>query len=143
MRVRYANLRWTITCKGAQTVLPVDGPQGLAEAERRAVSARLQAHAADCLHRAAHTHLCTELGRLGDFSYRITVEQVFAREARLLIEVWYGARDWSQVGRRVFWWPTRGWPRLAGILQDARSTFLQGMGALCNGDGREGRKAIS
>ena len=128
--VRYVKLRWTVTCNGRQTFLPGN----TSEEERVAAGARLQAHAAACLLGAAHTHLSTELGRLGDLSYRITAERVTAREASLLIDVWYGARNWSQLGLRVFWFPVRGWPRLTHILREARMTFLQGIGALCHTD---------
>ena len=129
-RIRYVKLRWTVTCNGRQTFLFEDA----SEEERAAAGARLQAHAAACLLGAAHTHLSTELGRLGDLSYRITVERITAREASLLIDVWYGARNWLQLWLRVFWFPARGWPRLAHILREARMTFLQGIEALCHTD---------
>ena len=130
MRVRYAKLRWTVTCNGQKTFLP----DNASKEQRATAGARLQAHAAACLLGAAHTHLCTELGRLGDLSYRIVVEKVTAREASLLIDVWYGARNWSQLLLRVFWFPVRGWPQLTHILQEARTTFLQGIEALCHTD---------
>ena len=131
MRVRYAKLRWTVTCNGQKTFLP----DNASKEQRATAGARLQAHAAACLLGAAHTHLCTELGRLGDLSYRIVVEKVTAREASLLIDVWYGARDWSQLLLRVFWFPVRGWPQLAHILGEARRTFWQGIETLCSMDG--------
>ena len=130
MRLRYAKLRWTVTCKGQRTFLP----DNASEKQRAAAGARLQAHAAACLLGAAHAHLCTELGRLGDLSYRITTERVTAREASLLIDVWYGARNWRQLGLRVFWFPVRGWPRLTHILGGARTTFLQGIETVCHTD---------
>ena len=128
--VRYIKLRWTVTCKGQRTFLP----DNASEKQRAAAGARLQAHAAACLLGAAHAHLCTELGRLGDLSYRITTERVTAREASLLIDVWYGARNWRQLGLRVFWFPVRGWPRLTHILGGARTTFLQGIETVCHTD---------
>ena len=128
--VRYIKLRWTVTCKGQRTFLP----DNASEKQRAAAGARLQAHAAACLLGAAHAHLCTELGRLGDLSYRITTERVTAREASLLIDVWYGARNWRQLGLRVFWFPVRGWPRLTHILGEARTTFLQGIETVCHTD---------
>ena len=134
--IRYVKLRWTVTCKGQRTFLP----DNASEKQRAAAGARLQAHAAACLLGAAHAHLCTELGRLGDLSYRITTERVTAREASLLIDVWYGARNWGQLGLRVFWFPVRGWPRLTHILGEARTTFLQGIETVCHTDSAPAQK---
>lgn len=127
MRIRYARFRWTVACRGDQVFLR---PGATPEEQVRA-AARLQEFAAACFLRVVHKHLWTELGRLGDMSWGISVEHINGTAATLLVDVWYGARDWSQVGLRLFWFPTRGWPSFRRIIKDVVSEFMGGLGAVC------------